>query len=152
MGHQLQRQILVIDDDPMDRMLIFRSLRELDLDCKLNHIEDGQAALEFILDERNAAIDLRLVLLDLKMPKVDGLEVLRRLAGNPVLERVPFVVMSSSAINTDIESAYALGARAYITKPIRHDEFRNAVHTLGAFWLDHNRLPTTPHNEGVDPA
>ncbi len=151
MGHQAQRHILVIDDDPMDRMLIFRSLRELDLDCTLSHLEDGQAVLDFVQHKAAEAMDLSLIMLDLKMPKIDGFEVLRRLENHPILEQVPFVVMSSSAINDDIERAYALGARAYVTKPIRHDEFRTAVRTLGSFWLNHNRLPLTPHSEG-DPA
>ena len=152
MSHQLQRHILVIDDDPMDRMLIFRSLRELDLDCKLSHLEDGQEVLDFIRDHEGEALQYTLIMLDLKMPRIDGLEVLRRLRGSPVLERVPIVVMSSSAINADIEAAYALGARAYVTKPIRHDEFRSAVHTLGTFWVTQNRLPSSPQTEGVEPA
>ncbi len=151
MGDHLQRQILVVDDDPMDRMLIFRSLRELDLDAGISHLEDGQAVLDFIRDREPEAMALTLVLLDLKMPKVDGIEVLRQLTGHHILDQVPFVVMSSSAINKDIERAYALGARAYVTKPIRHDEFRSTVHTLGNFWLTQNRLPNTPPSTGRDP-
>lgn len=135
-----QQEILVVDDDPMDRMLIFRSLRELELGCSLVHVEDGYAALNYLRQPRAPNHPIVLVLLDLKMPKLDGLAVLRQLQDSSILSQTPIVVMSSSAITEDIEAAYALGARAYVTKPIRHDDFRAAVRSLGEFWITHNRV------------
>ena len=141
-------QILIVDDDPMDRMLIRRSLQELDLGCTISDLSDGQAALDHLLADDADPGSYLLVLLDLKMPRVSGITVLEKLSAKQVHRKVPIVVMSSSALEEDIVNAYKFGARAYITKPIQYDDFRRVVQAAGQFWINYNQLPEAPHVSG----
>lgn len=134
-------KILIVDDDPMDRMLIRRSLQELQLGCSMHDLGDGQAAIDHLLADDTKWTDYLFVLLDLKMPKVSGLSVLERLHERDIDRQLPVVVMSSSALDEDIAQAYRLGARAYITKPIQYDDFRRVVQSAGEFWGNYNQLP-----------
>jgi CheY-like chemotaxis protein len=93
-------------------------------------------------DQENPA----LILLDLKLPKVDGLEVLRRIRADPRTRRVPVVVLTSSNQDADLSTAYDLGANAYVRKPVTFSEFTDAMHTVGLFWLLVNQPPPDPHS------
>ncbi len=140
----LRSQILIVDDDPIDRMLIRRSLQELDLGCTIKDLQDGQEAIDHLLGFTEDSSPYVLVLLDLKMPKVSGLTVLAQLYECGLHRHIPIVVMSSSAIDSDISEAYKFGARAFITKPIQYDDFRRVVQAAGAFWGAYNQMPEQP--------
>ena len=141
MSSLTRSQILIVDDDPMDRMLIRRSLQELQLGCTICDLGDGQAAIDHLLSDDSKPTEYLFVLLDLKMPKVSGLSVLARLHERDIHLQLPVVVMSSSALDEDIADAYRFGARAYITKPIQYDDFRRVVQAAGEFWGNYNQLP-----------
>ena len=127
-------KILLVDDDPLDRLLANRTFSEMDLGCEIVDLADGQELLTYFEQEDMSGVSL--VLLDLKMPRMSGLEVLRRLNDESprMLRRVPFIVMSGSTIPTDVMSSYELGARAFLTKPINHADFKEAIRGIGLFW------------------
>ena len=139
-------EILLVDDSQDDVDLTLHTLRAENL---ANHVfvaRDGEEALEFLFcsgphSERSFDRPPKLVLLDLKMPKVDGMEVLRQVKGDPRTKTIPVVLMTSSREERDMVSGYELGANSYIQKPVDFAEFRNAVKTLGLYWLVTNRPP-----------
>jgi two-component system response regulator len=131
--------ILLVEDNPDDAGLTIRSLKKHNLANKLLHLEDGQEAINFLFnDERELP---RLILLDLKMPKVDGLEVLRRLKSDERRRVIPVVVLTSSKEERDIVESYKVGVNAYIVKPVDFDQFAKAVADLGLFWMVLNQPP-----------
>lgn len=132
-------EILLVEDNPHDAELAIRALKKNNLANNLLHLEDGQEALDFLFDEKNEMP--RLILLDLKMPRVDGLEVLRRLKGDEKKRLVPVVVLTSSKEERDIVDTYKLGVNAYIVKPVDFDQFVKAVSQVGLFWLVLNQAP-----------
>jgi two-component system response regulator len=124
-------EILLVEDNPDDAELTIRALRK-------SHLAN-QEALDFLYDKTNEIP--RLVLLDLKMPKVDGLDVLRKIKSDENLKLIPVVMLTSSKQESDIIASYKLGVNAYIVKPVDFDQFIKAVTELGLFWLVLNQPP-----------
>jgi two-component system response regulator len=136
---QNEVEILLVEDNPDDAGLAIRSLKKNNLANRLLHLEDGQEALDFLFNDKNEMP--RLILLDLKMPKVDGIEVLRRLKSDEKRRVIPVVVLTSSKEERDIVESYKLGVNAYIVKPVDFDQFAKAVSELGLFWMVLNQPP-----------
>ena len=139
-------EILLVEDNPEDRELALRALRKANL---ANHIEvarDGAEALAFIFCEgphsaRKIEDAPKVILLDLKLPKVDGLEVLRRVKGDPRTRAIPVVVLTSSKEQNDVVESYHLGVNSYIVKPVNFERFVETVQQLGMYWLLLNQPP-----------
>jgi CheY-like chemotaxis protein len=139
-------QILLVEDSPNDVKLTIHALREENLGNSIQVARDGEEALDFLFcrgefASRSFDHPPRLVLLDLKLPKVDGLEVLRAVKGDPRTHAIPIVVLTSSREEGDLVESYKLGVNAYIQKPVEFDSFRKAVKQLGLFWLVVNEPP-----------
>ena len=139
-------EILLVEDNPADVELTLRALTSHHLANQLFVCRDGAEAIDFFFgDAPNALRDIgvipRVILLDLNLPKVDGLEVLRRLKGDDRTRAIPVVVLTSSAEQPDIADAYRLGANSYIVKPVDFEAFSRAVSDLGLYWLLVNRPP-----------
>ena len=139
------REILLVDDNENDVELTLLALQSLKLASAIVHVRDGVEALEY-LQKQSAPAQPRtelplFVLLDIKMPRMDGLEVLRRLRADPQLALMPIVVMTSSREQPDLRTAYELGANAYVVKPVHFEDFRKAVASVGAFWGALNESP-----------
>ena len=139
-------QILLVEDNPNDVKLTLHALSEENLANAIQVARDGEEALDFLFcrgEFANRSFDHppRLVLLDIKLPKVDGLEVLRAVKGDPRTKAIPVVVISSSREESDLVKSYKLGVNAYIQKPVEFDAFRRAVKQLGLFWLVVNEPP-----------
>jgi two-component system response regulator len=132
-------EILLVEDNHNDAELAIRALKKNNLANHLLHLEDGAQALDFLFDENNRMP--KLILLDLKMPKVDGLEVMRKLKSDERRKVIPVVVLTSSKEETDIVETYKLGVNAYIVKPVDFDQFVKAVAEVGLFWLLLNQPP-----------
>src|SRR5260221_1869134 len=139
-------EILLVEDNQNDAELAIRALKKNNLANHLLHLEDGQEALDFLFDEKNRMP--KLILLDLKMPKVDGVEVLRRLKSDERRKVIPVVVLTSSKEESDIVETYKLGVNAYIVKPVDFEQFVKAVTQLGFFWLLLNQPPVQSYNTG----
>ncbi|MGD0915025.1 MAG: response regulator [Thermodesulfobacteriota bacterium] len=139
-------EILLVEDDPRDIELTVRVLRKRNLANKLHVVEDGADALDFIhcrnkYEQMNITSSPKVVFLDLKLPKVSGLEVLRQLKADEKTRSIPVVIVTSSREDPDIKQAYALGANSYVVKPADYDEFQKAVTQLGLYWLLVNQAP-----------
>jgi two-component system response regulator len=132
-------EILLVEDNENDAELTIRSLRKNNLANHLLHLQDGEEAIEYLFNKANN--NPKLILLDLKMPKVDGLEVLKRLKGDPEKKTIPVVVLTSSKEERDIIESYHLGVNAYIVKPVEFNKFIDAVSQVGLFWLVLNQPP-----------
>ena len=142
-------EILLVDDNPQDAELALRALRKHDLASHVLWVGDGAAALEYFFPAGTDAGAVRsrtpkVIFLDLKMPRVGGLEVLRRLKGDERTRLIPVVAMTSSGERHDVLESYRLGANSYIVKPMDFDEFCKAVVQAGRYWLLLNERPTTP--------
>jgi CheY-like chemotaxis protein len=143
------KRLLLVDDSPRDRELALDALNEYHLANEVVALRDGAEALDYLYrrgeyasraDENPAVI-----LLDLKMPRVDGLEVLRQIKGDPQLKMIPVVMMTSSREDQDLVNSYRLGVNAYVVKPLSFHEFIEAIKVLGAFWVVLNEpAPTEP--------
>lgn len=131
--------VLLVEDNPDHAELTVEALREHGLANDIRVAPDGQAALDYLLDPGSELPQL--VLLDLKLPKVGGLEVLRRLRANERTHRLPVVILTSSTEERDLLEGYDSGANCYVRKPIDFDEFYEAVQTMGLFWLVINEPP-----------
>jgi CheY-like chemotaxis protein len=141
-----QVEILLVEDSARDAELTLRALRKKNLANRVYWVKDGAEALEFMFREaayagRDPAQVPKLVLLDIKMPKVDGIEVLRRLKADAATRAVPVVVMTSSAEERDLVDSYRLGVNSYIVKPIAFDAFLDTVAQVGLYWVLANRVP-----------
>lgn len=142
-------EILLVEDNPDDVELTLHALRQEKLANAVEVARDGEEALDYIFCRgKHAGREFnhqpRVVLLDLKLPKVDGLEVLRALKGDPRTQGIPVVVLTSSREEKDLVNSYALGVNAYIQKPVDFDQFRETVKSLGWFWLVVNQPPPVP--------
>jgi len=138
--------ILLVEDNPCDAELIIRALRKQNIANSITVVEDGAQALDFVFcrgDFSNRSVDAppKVILLDLKLPKVDGLEVLRQIKSDERTRSIPAVIVTSSEEDPDIKTAYALGVNSYVVKPIGAEDFVKAVRRLGLYWLLVNRHP-----------
>ena len=132
-------EILLVEDNPNDAELTLRALKQRNLANQVFLCKDGAEAIDFFDD--GASPIPKVVLLDLKLPKVDGLEVLQRLKSNARTKSIPVVVLTSSREEPDIEKAYKLGANSYIVKPVDFEAFARAVSDVGLYWLLLNHPP-----------
>jgi CheY-like chemotaxis protein len=137
------KPILIVDDSEEDNELILRALRSMPMDNELMVLNDGAEALDWLHRRERFASrtnsDPVLIMLDVKMPKVDGIEVLRQVKSSPTLKCIPIVMMTSSDLDRDIIESYELGANAYVVKPVEMDKFLEAVRQIAAFWVVLNR-------------
>jgi two-component system response regulator len=136
----IEVEILLVEDNKHDAELTIRALRKNNVAKHIVHLMDGAAALDFLFGKgmyagRNLENKPKLILLDLKMPKVSGLEVLEKIAENELIKKIPVVVLTSSKEHPDVEKAYQLGANSYIVKPVNFESFRKVVNDLGIYWL-----------------
>lgn len=138
-------EVLFVEDRPEDAELTIRSLKEHNLVNQIKLIEDGQEALDYLFGQGEYKDDKpelpKLLLLDLKLPKVSGLEVLERIRGDKKFKHLPVVILTSSNEDIDIEKAYKLGANSYIVKPVDFVNFAKAIKQVGLYWLVLNRAP-----------
>lgn len=139
-------EILLVEDNPNDVELTLRALKSVNLTNRIHVVRDGAEALDFLFArgayaERNGAQAPKVVLLDLKLPKLDGLEVLERIRQDPRTKLLPVVVLTSSREESDIQKSYALGVNSYIVKPVEFEAFVRAVSEAGLYWLLLNQPP-----------
>lgn len=140
-------EILLVEDNDNDAELALRALHKNNLINKVVHVKDGPEALDYVFcvgkfKDRNAAEVPKLILLDLKLPKLTGLQVLKTLKQDEKTKTIPIVMLTSSKQEPDIKSAYELGANSYIVKPIEFDKFTEAMKNVGYYWLLINEAPT----------
>ena len=138
--------ILLVEDNPEDVELTLHALRQEKLANRVEVVRDGEEALDFLFcrgshDSRSFEGPPHVVLLDLKLPKVDGLEVLREVKADPRTKAIPVVILTASREERDLVDGYHLGANGYIQKPVGFEEFRNIVKQLGLYWLVVNEPP-----------
>jgi CheY-like chemotaxis protein len=139
-------EILIVEDTPGDLELALRALKKANLTNSIQIARDGEEALDFIFGEgeysgRWMANGPKVILLDLKLPKIDGLEVLKRLKSDPRTKAIPVVVLTSSKEQSDVVESYKLGVNSYIVKPVNFERFAVAVQQLGMYWLLLNQPP-----------
>ena len=139
-------EIILVEDNPDDAMLTIRALKKNNLANRLIHLEDGAEALDFFFAEgkykgRDMSIIPRVVLLDLKMPKINGIEVLQKLKSDNRTKHIPVVVLTSSAEDPDIITCYKLGVNSYIVKPLGFEAFTAKITELGLYWMVTNESP-----------
>ncbi len=140
-----QKILLLVEDNPDDEALTPRALRKHNLANEVVVARDGQEALDFLFGEgeysgRDTSVLPQVILLDLKLPRVDGLQVLERLRAEPQTRRVPVVVLTSSIEEQDMLRSYDLGANSYVRKPVDFNQFLEAAHQLGLYWLVLNEV------------
>lgn len=138
-------EILLVEDNAHDAEMTIRSLKKVNLANRLVHVKDGEEALDFIFtkgkfSDRNPANSPKVILLDIKMPKVDGIEVLRQIKTNEKIKLIPVVIMTSSKEEQDIIASYRLGVNSYVVKPVDFEGFARAVSELGLYWLLMNQV------------
>lgn len=146
MENFLKSDVLLVEDNPNDAELTIRALKKQGFANEIFHVEDGEQALDFLFcrgefSNRSGSQPVKVVLLDLKLPKVNGLEVLREVKADPVTSKIPVVILTSSREDPDISTAYELGANSYVVKPVDFDDFVKAVQNTGLFWLLVNEPP-----------
>jgi len=140
-------EILLVEDNPTDAELTLRALKKSRLANQVVHVMDGEEALDFLFargkfSDRIVEHGPKVVLLDLKLPKVNGLEVLKIVKGDPRTKIIPVVILTSSQQEKDMVQSYELGVNSYIVKPVDFDKFMDAVNGLGMYWLLLNQKPT----------
>jgi two-component system, response regulator len=139
-------EILLVEDNPDDVELTLHALRKENLANSIHVARDGEEALEFLFCQGNYADRSfeqppRLILLDLKLPKVDGMEVLKRLKADPRTRAIPVVILTSSKEERDVINGYGLGVNSYIQKPVDFEQFRETIKNVGLYWLVINQFP-----------
>lgn len=140
--------VLLVEDNINDAELTMRELRKHDMANNLFHVKDGEEALEFIFATgryaatRDIHYPPKIVLLDIQMPKVNGMEVLTKIKNDERTKTIPVVILTSSKEDPDIKKCYALGANSYIVKPVNFDGFAESIRNLGFYWLLLNQPPT----------
>ncbi len=139
-------EILLVEDNPSDIKLAMHAFQKSNIANHVKVLRDGAEALEYVFctdrySSRKGHGQPKVILLDLKLPLVDGLEVLRRIKSDPETKAIPIVVMTSSSEDRDVVESYQLGVNGYVQKPVDFDQFTNAVRHLGLFWLLVNRVP-----------
>ncbi len=146
MTRELVVEILLVEDNPSDEELTLHVLEKHRLSNRVHVVRDGEEALEFVFgtgryEERNTDDRPKVILLDLKLPKVDGLEVLKRIKSDPSTRTIPVVVLTSSREESDIINSYELGVNSYIVKPVDFQQFAESVRQLGLYWVLMNQPP-----------
>jgi two-component system response regulator len=157
MNNASEVEILLVEDNATDAELTLRTLKRQQLSNKIDVVTDGEAALEYIFargsySQRDGSSMPLLILLDLKIPMVSGLEVLKTIKTNPLTRIIPVVILTSSAEESDILESYQLGANSYIVKPVDFDRFSEAVIAVGRYWLGLNKSPfkdSLRHADGI---
>jgi two-component system, response regulator len=137
-NHEIE--ILLVEDNPDDALLTIAALRKKDLATKLIHLKDGVEALDFIYgtgayEGRRIDVIPKVILLDLKMPRLNGLEVLEKIKSDPQTAMIPIVVLTSSFEDSDVKRAYQLGANSFIVKPVEFNVFSQTVADVGVYWV-----------------
>lgn len=140
-------EILFAEDSMDDAALTIRALNKSGFNNKLLHVKDGAEALDFMYcrgqySDKNPKSHPKLLLLDLKMPKVSGIQVLEKIKNDPDLKSIPVVILTSSQEDPDIEECYALGANSYIVKPVDSNNFFNAIKEMGMYWMILSQPPS----------
>ncbi len=147
MTKKIEVEILLVEDNEMDIELTLHALRAENLGNQIEVARDGEEALQLLrerkelLEHGNGALP-KLILLDLKLPKIDGLQVLREVKANSLTRSIPVVVLTSSKQDEDMIESYDLGVNSYIQKPVNFEQFRKIVKQLGLYWLLVNQLPS----------
>ena len=141
-------EILLAEDNPQDAEMTMRTLKKHNFLNSLHWVKDGQQALDFLYCEgayavRDNTVQPELILLDIKMPKIDGIEVLQKIKGDARLRTIPVVIMTSSDEQPDVAKAYELGVNSYIVKPVEFGAFAETVAKIGMYWIMTNRGPRT---------
>lgn len=137
-------EILLVEDNPNDAELAIRALKKNNLANKLKWVKDGAEALDYLLPEKTNGLTIpapKVVLLDLRLPKVDGVEVLRRLKADDRTKMIPVVILTSSKEERDVVDTYKIGANSFIPKPVNFEAFVDTVGKLGLYWLVVNKSP-----------
>jgi CheY-like chemotaxis protein len=139
-------EILLVEDNPHDAELTIRALKKKHLANRVFHVEDGVDALDFLFArgkfaDRKLEDTPKVILLDLKLPRINGLEVLRAIKADERTRAIPVVIVTSSAEDPDVKAAYQLGANSYVIKPVEFEAFIEAMSKLGVFWLLVNHPP-----------
>ena len=142
----IEIEVLLVEDNPSDAELTVRALKKNNLANKVHHVKDGDEALEFIFARgayagRKIENAPKVILLDLKMPKINGIEVLRVLKADERTKKIPVVVLTSSKEDPDVQECYKLGVNSYVVKPVHFDGFLKAIAELGLYWLLVNQTP-----------
>jgi two-component system response regulator len=137
-------EIILVEDNPDDAALTLRAFKHSKIANSLTHLKDGQEALDYIFDGkefngRKFGDHAKIILLDLKMPRINGMEVLEKVKGDPKTKNIPVVILTSSAEDPDIKRCYELGANSYIVKPVEFENFTKSVVDLGVYWLVMNK-------------
>ena len=145
-------EILLIEDNPQDVELTLRAFHKYHLANKIHVVRDGEEALECLFGtgryaERPVCSNTRLILLDLKLPKVDGIEILKLCKSDPRTKNIPVVVLTSSREERDLIDSYNLGVNSYVVKPVDFAQFTESVRQLGLYWIVLNQLPSELHPE-----
>jgi two-component system, response regulator len=138
--------ILLVEDSASDAEMTISVLKKNNLTSKLLHVKDGVAALDFIFAEgkysdRKIEDRPKVILLDLKMPKINGIEVLQKIRSDERTKTIPVVVLTSSKEDPDIKKCYELGVNSYVVKPVEFDEFKKVISNLGLYWMIVNQSP-----------
>jgi len=146
--------ILLVENDSADAELTIHTLRKNNLANSIHLVEDGEEALDFVFcrgayADRSILDRPRVILLDLKLPKVEGLDVLRELKNDPATRAIPVVILTSSREQKDLIEGYKLGVSAYVQKPVDFDQFRQTIREIGLFWILMNQPPPTEAFGGV---
>jgi two-component system, response regulator len=139
-------EILIVEDNPQDAELAIRALKKLNLAIHIVVAEDGEEALNIIFsrvvsEARQALMPPKVIFLDLKLPKVSGLDILKEIKSNPSTKMIPVVIITSSREDPDIKAAYEFGANGYVVKPVEFEAFSNSMIQTGLFWLTVNETP-----------
>lgn len=139
-------EILLVEDNPNDADLTIRELKKHNLANKLAWVKDGEEALDFIFGEgsfaeRDSKYKPKVVFLDLKLPKIDGIEVLKEIRSREATKLLPLVILSSSREDQDIIKSYNLGVNSYIVKPVEFEDFSRAIREIGYYWVVSNQQP-----------
>ena len=145
-------EILLIEDNPQDVEITLRAFQKYNLANKIHVVRDGEEALECLFGtgryaERSACSNTRLILLDLKLPNVDGIEILKLCKADPRTKNIPVVVLTSSREERDLIDSYNLGVNSYVVKPVDFAQFTESVRQLGLYWIVLNQLPSALRSE-----
>lgn len=144
---QTEVEILLVEDKRSDAEMTMRAIRKNNIGNPIVHLRDGQQALDFLFGYgeftgRDVMQKPKVILMDLKMPRLTGIEALEQLKANELTKSIPIVMLTSSKENPDIEKCYALGVNSYIVKPVAFADFVKVVSDLGLYWILHNQLPS----------